>query len=103
VKEFRLAIDVAANGGKTGVSEMTRIKLLGNRGRKPIVPKTPQQAIYLQAMLDHDVVFGLGPAGTGKTYLAMAMALHMLKEKLVSRIIPGKSSTLSQTSLRCYA
>lgn len=87
VKEFRMAIDVVARGGKTGVSAMTKLKLLGNRGRKPVVPKTPQQSKYLQAMLENDVVFGLGPAGTGKTYLAMAMALHMLKEKKVSRII----------------
>lgn len=86
-KEFRLAIDVAAKGEPSGVSAMKKIKLLGTRGRKPVVPKTPQQSQYLQAMMENDVVFGLGPAGTGKTYLAMAMALHMLKEKTISRII----------------
>ena len=86
-KEFRMAVDVVSRGDDVGVAAMTKLKLLGTRGRKPVVPKTPQQSIYLEAMLQNDVVFGLGPAGTGKTYLAMAMALHMLKEKQVSRII----------------
>jgi len=54
---------------------------------KSIAPKTIAQKAYLDAMRGCDVVFGLGPAGTGKTYLAMAMAVAMLKKKEVSRII----------------
>ncbi len=50
-------------------------------------PKTPTQAKYLQAIQNNEIVFGIGPAGTGKTYLAMAMAILYLKRKEVDRII----------------
>lgn len=52
-----------------------------------IVPKTPTQKAYIEAIEKHDVVIGIGPAGTGKTYLAMAMAVSALTRKEVSRII----------------
>lgn len=86
-REFKMAIDMAASPGETGVAQMKRTKLLGANGKKAIVPKTPQQVEYIQAIQENDVVFGVGPAGTGKTYLAMAMAISMLLEKKVSRII----------------
>jgi phosphate starvation-inducible PhoH-like protein len=54
---------------------------------KPIKPKTIGQKLYVQAIKHNDVVFGIGPAGTGKTYLAMAMAVTAFKEKEVNRII----------------
>ncbi|MDN5313214.1 MAG: phosphate starvation-inducible protein PhoH, partial [Thermoanaerobacteraceae bacterium] len=54
---------------------------------KPIKPKTIGQKLYVQAIKRNDVVFGIGPAGTGKTYLAMAMAVTAFKEKEVNRII----------------
>lgn len=56
-------------------------------GRPPVVPRTDGQRAYLQAMKTHDITFGVGPAGTGKTYLAMALALSELKREKVSRII----------------
>jgi phosphate starvation-inducible PhoH-like protein len=52
-----------------------------------IVPKSPTQKYYLDAIEKHDIVIGIGPAGTGKTYLAMAMAVSALMKKEVSRII----------------
>jgi len=52
-----------------------------------IMAKTPGQKVYIKAMLDHDLTFCLGPAGTGKTYLAVAVAVHMLKHGKVKRII----------------
>ncbi len=55
--------------------------------RKPITPKSTQQKDYLEAIRDHDLIFAIGPAGTGKTYLAMAMAVHALTQEQVSRII----------------
>ena len=55
--------------------------------RKTIVPKTLGQKLYLQAILKHALVFGIGPAGTGKTYLAMAAAVHALLKNQVERII----------------
>jgi len=58
-----------------------------NTQKRAITPHSPTQAAYVQAMRQHDLVFGLGPAGTGKTYLAVAMAVSMLLEEMVERII----------------
>jgi phosphate starvation-inducible protein PhoH and related proteins len=52
-----------------------------------IAPKSPTQKAYIEAIEKHDIVIGIGPAGTGKTYLAMAMAVSALMKKEVSRII----------------
>ena len=56
-------------------------------GRRRVGPKSVNQRRYLEAIESHDVVFGIGPAGTGKTYLAMAQAVAFLLAKKVSRII----------------
>src|SRR5580765_8132621 len=56
-------------------------------GRKTVQPKSPNQRRYLEAIERHDLVFGVGPAGTGKTYLAVAMAVSALMSKQVARII----------------
>jgi len=56
-------------------------------GRRRVVPKSLNQRRYLEAIDQHDIVFGIGPAGTGKTYLAMAQAVAWLLAKKVSRII----------------
>ncbi len=57
-------------------------------GRKrTIFPRTPNQRRYVQAIRDYDLVFGVGPAGTGKTYLAVAMAVGALKRDEVARIV----------------
>ena len=61
--------------------------LASHRHRKPVIPRTPAQLEYIRAIEKYDVVFGLGPAGTGKTYLAMAMAVSALMKREVSRII----------------
>jgi phosphate starvation-inducible protein PhoH and related proteins len=56
-------------------------------GKRQVVPKSVTQKRYLDAIEQHDIVFGIGPAGTGKTYLAMAQAVSFLLSKRVSRII----------------
>ena len=56
-------------------------------GKRNVAPKSPNQQRYIHAMRDNDVVLGIGPAGTGKTYLAMAMAVHFLYKKLIKRIV----------------
>jgi phosphate starvation-inducible PhoH-like protein len=56
-------------------------------GRRQVAPKSLNQRRYLEAIEQHDIVFGVGPAGTGKTYLAMAQAVSFLLAKKVSRII----------------
>jgi phosphate starvation-inducible PhoH-like protein len=58
-----------------------------NFGKKMLAPKSVNQRRYLEAIERHDLVFGIGPAGTGKTYLAVAMAISALVNKQVSRII----------------
>ncbi len=60
--------------------------VIAQRGR-PVVPKSVAQQRYLDAIRNQDIVFGIGPAGTGKTYLAMAMAVKSLIEKQVKRIV----------------
>jgi phosphate starvation-inducible PhoH-like protein len=55
--------------------------------KKFIVPRSETQKRYIDAIREHDMVIGIGPAGTGKTYLAMAMAIHFLMTKQVNRII----------------
>src|SRR5882757_34347 len=56
-------------------------------GKKVVAPKTMTQRRYVDAIERHDLVFGVGPAGTGKTYLAVAMAVSALLSKRVSRIV----------------
>jgi phosphate starvation-inducible PhoH-like protein len=56
-------------------------------GRRTVQPKSANQRRYLEAIENHDMVFGVGPAGTGKTYLAVAMAISALQSKRVNRII----------------
>src|SRR5437899_6713067 len=56
-------------------------------GRRTVQPKSINQRRYLEAIEKHDMVFGIGPAGTGKTYLAVAMAISALLAKRVNRII----------------
>ena len=55
--------------------------------KKIIIPRTPVQADYINAMKSYNMVFGIGPAGTGKTYLAVANAVQMLEEGKIERII----------------
>ncbi len=56
-------------------------------GKKSVAPKTANQRRYIEAMQKRDLVFGIGPAGTGKSFLGVAMAVHALFQKQVSRII----------------
>lgn len=67
-------------------AEVLSLNILSNRGRT-IRPKTANQKRYVDAITDHTITFGIGPAGTGKTYLAMAMAIAALQNKSVNRII----------------
>jgi phosphate starvation-inducible PhoH-like protein len=67
-------------------AEVLTLNILSNRGRT-IRPKTLNQKRYVDAIDKHTVVFGIGPAGTGKTYLAMAKAVQALQSKQVNRII----------------
>jgi phosphate starvation-inducible PhoH-like protein len=67
-------------------ADILSLNILSSRGRT-IRPKTLNQKRYVEAIDDHTIVFGIGPAGTGKTYLAMAKAVQALQAKRVNRII----------------
>ena len=67
--------------------------------RKIIQPKTAGQAEYLQAIADNDIVVGIGPAGTGKTYLAVAAAVDALSRKRVKRIVLARPAVEAGESL----
>jgi phosphate starvation-inducible PhoH-like protein len=67
-------------------SDVLSLNIVSNRGRT-IRPKTANQKLYVDAIEDHTITFGIGPAGTGKTYLAMAKAVAALQAKHVNRII----------------
>jgi len=67
-------------------AEVMSLNIVSNRGRT-IRPKTANHKRYVDAIEDHTITFGIGPAGTGKTYLAMAMAVAALNAKKINRII----------------
>ena len=84
---IRYAIDIAKDGKAELIKEiMGDVVALTNRG-KQVKCKTLGQKRYIQALKAHELVFGVGPAGTGKTYLAVAMAVVAFKNKEVERII----------------
>ena len=84
---IRYAIDLAKDGNAELIREiMGDVVALTNRG-KQVRCKTLGQKRYVQALKSHELVFGVGPAGTGKTYLAVAMAVVAFKNKEVERII----------------
>jgi phosphate starvation-inducible protein PhoH and related proteins len=85
--EFQYALDVVSGRSQESLGQLAKVQILGSSRRTPISPKTSQQLTYVQAIQACDIVFGIGPAGTGKTYLAMAMAVEALKRETVKRVI----------------
>jgi phosphate starvation-inducible PhoH-like protein len=84
---IRLAADAERGGNKVDLAAFAGGDLTLKTRKRTISPRSPTQAAYLRAMQDHDMVFGLGPAGTGKTYLAVACAVSMMIEGRIDRII----------------
>jgi len=86
-REFAHALNVVNNEGISTLKDLLSERI-HTSGKKPsVTAKTVGQKKYVDAIRQDDVTFGIGPAGTGKTYLAMAMAVSALKEEKVSRII----------------
>ncbi|MFV9635894.1 PhoH family protein [Mycobacterium neumannii] len=82
----RHSVGMLTGTGNESPAEVLTLDILSRRG-KTIRPKTLNQKRYVDAIDAHTIVFGIGPAGTGKTYLAMAKAVNALQSKQVSRII----------------
>jgi phosphate starvation-inducible PhoH-like protein len=78
---------LALHGGSPAAEAVVNGEAIEVGRRKRIVPRTENQRLYVQAIRAHDMTFGVGPAGTGKTYLAMAMAVSALHRREVARII----------------
>ena len=85
--DFHYTLRSVAEGKADDLREIYRDPMVIRLKRQSVVPKTLNQKRYLQAIDAHPITFGIGPAGTGKTYLAMAMALRELLEGRVERII----------------
>jgi phosphate starvation-inducible PhoH-like protein len=80
------SLAMLTGGGGEKPADVLTLNIVSNRGRT-IRPKTVNQKRYVEAIDEHTIVFGIGPAGTGKTYLAMAKAVQALQAKQVNRII----------------
>lgn len=85
--DFANLMEAVVRGEGQLYQELFRDPLVLRLSKTSIVPKTINQKRYLQFISKYDVVFGVGPAGTGKTYLAVASALKALQEKQVRKII----------------
>ena len=78
-REFTQAVTMVKHEGVTALKDMYSERIHTSSKKANVTPKTTGQKRYVEAIRQHDVTFGVGPAGTGKTYLAMAMAVAALK------------------------
>lgn len=85
--DFTRIVETIARGEAESLKQLFGAPLVIATQRKSIVPKTLGQKLYLQSLLRNPIVFGIGPAGTGKTYLAVAHAISLLLKNQVQRII----------------
>ena len=86
-REFNQAVTMVKHEGVEALKELHSERIHTSTKKANVTPKTTGQKRYVQAIRQHDITFGIGPAGTGKTYLAMAMAVAALREEKVGRII----------------
>src|SRR5881296_3148517 len=85
--EFNYALHSVIEARDENLGEVVSAKIATSSRKPPIVARSANQRNYIEAIQKHDVVFGIGPAGTGKTYLAVAMAVAALKKEQVARIV----------------
>jgi phosphate starvation-inducible PhoH-like protein len=85
--DIRYLAEIINAKDRIKVDDVSRLKIVIPDSGKTIVPKSLNQAVYISEIMKHPIVFGVGPAGTGKTYLAVASALKYLGEGKVSRIV----------------
>jgi len=86
-REFAHALSVVRQEGVGMLRALLSDRIVTSDRKPAVTAKTPGQKRYIEAIRQHDVTFGIGPAGTGKTYLAVALALAALRDNTVSRII----------------
>ncbi|MCQ4923775.1 PhoH family protein [Tissierella carlieri] len=98
-QNLRYSIQLLLEGQGEYVKELLKDVVCVTASGKSIKPKTLGQKRYLDSIKKNDIVFGIGPAGTGKTYLAMAMAVQSFKNKEVNRIILTRPAVEAGESL----
>ena len=81
------AVRILSSDSSVNLKEIFKTEVFIPASKRTIIPKTINQKKYVEGIRKFDMVFGIGPAGTGKTYLAMAMAVSSLLRKEVSRIV----------------
>jgi phosphate starvation-inducible PhoH-like protein len=86
-EEFRTAVRVVEEDSSADLVAFFSDATIPESVKRLVVPRTLRQRLFIQAVANHDLVFAIGPAGTGKTYLAVAMAAAALNEKRVRRIV----------------
>ncbi|NLH73440.1 MAG: PhoH family protein [Verrucomicrobia bacterium] len=86
-QDFALALAVVKNEGVAALESLHAERIQTSTRKASVTPKTTGQRRYIEAIRQHDLTIGIGPAGTGKTYLAMAMATAALRENKVSRLV----------------
>ncbi|MCX6905334.1 MAG: PhoH family protein [Verrucomicrobia bacterium] len=86
-REFKQALSVVQSEGVAALKDLYAERITTSAKKSQVTPKTTGQKRYLEAIRHHDITFGIGPAGTGKTYLAVAMALAALREEKIARIV----------------
>jgi phosphate starvation-inducible PhoH-like protein len=86
-QDFALALGVVKSEGVAALQELQAERIQTSAKKATVTPKTTGQRRYIEAIRQHVITFGIGPAGTGKTYLAMAMATAALRDNQVSRLI----------------
>lgn len=87
ISDIDYAIRVVSSGKSISLREIFLDKVFISSKKKVITPKTINQKNYIDSIRKYDMVFGIGPAGTGKTYLAMAMGISALLKKQVHRVV----------------
>ena len=85
--EFNYTLKAVTEERDESLGDIVSTKIVTSSRKPPVVARSANQRAYVEAIQKHDVVFGIGPAGTGKTYLAVAMAVAALKKEQVARII----------------
>lgn len=98
-QSINYSIDLAFTGNSELLSEMLNDVVCITASGKAVKPKTLGQKRYLDAIRRNEIIFGIGPAGTGKTFLAIAMAVKKLKNKEVSRIVLTRPAVEAGESL----
>ena len=98
-QELHYTIQLILKGEEQKIDELLNDVVCITASGKSIKPKTIGQKKYLDSIKNNDLVFGIGPAGTGKTYLAMAMAVNAFKNKEVNRIILTRPAVEAGESL----